>query len=476
MIDGRSWWRLGLPVALVASTLPLFAQAPAGLPPDLFVTRLQGGRGAPPAPSAAQQRPGELPPLPLTLLDERLQTADLDGPRRISLTVSRPLPLRDLLLLLVNGTPMSLVNDEAVDGTFVGDLKDLTMRQALEAVLFPRGLDYDVHETLIRVFPRKASTRLFDVNYLNLRRTWQRGLRSGVSVDPRQTPSAELTATVETDLFDELGKGVEALLSASGRMHMDRAAGLVQVTDFAERLDQVGVYVEAVQLRATRQIRIEAYLFDVTFPSGSAAAIDWNAVALRTNGSSRTAAGRGAAGLTVTDIESLKQAIAEQGTITMIASPRIVATNNEPAVMRAGTQSVFFESSSSTSEERSRTSQAGSVLEGLTLSVTAQIAADGIVQLHVAPTYASRAGQVKSHAGDTYPVLRISEADTIVRVRDGETIVLSGFLEDRETAKPATGFTAMFGGTSRATVKSELVILLTPTVVSPGIHAAVATR
>ena len=144
MIDGRSWWRLGLPVALVASTLPLFAQAPAGLPPDLFVTRLQGGRGAPPAPSAAQQRPGELPPLPLTLLDERLQTADLDGPRRISLTVSRPLPLRDLLLLLVNGTPMSLVNDEAVDGTFVGDLKDLTMRQALEAVLFPRGLDYDV--------------------------------------------------------------------------------------------------------------------------------------------------------------------------------------------------------------------------------------------------------------------------------------------------------------------------------------------
>ena len=281
---------------------------------------------------------------------------------------------------------------------------------------------------------------------------------------------------METDLFDELGKGVEALLSASGRMHMDRAAGLVQVTDFAERLDQVGVYVEAVQLRATRQIRIEAHLFDVTFPSGSAAAIDWNAVALRTNGSPRTAVGRGAAGLTVTDIESLKQAIAEQGTITMIASPRIVATNNEPAVMRTGTQSVFFESSSSTSEERSRMSQAGSVLEGLTLSVTAQIAADGIVQLHVAPTYASRAGQVKSHAGDTYPVLRISEADTIVRVRDGETIVLSGFLEDRETAKPATGFTAMFGGTSRATVKSELVILLTPTVVSPGIHAAVATR
>ncbi len=476
MIDGRSWWRLGLPVALVASTLPLLAQAPAGLPPDLFVTRLQGDRGAPPAPSAPQQRPVELPPLPLTLLDERLQTADLDGPRRISLTVSRPMPLRDLLLLLVNGTPMSLVNDEAVDGNFVGDLKDLTMRQALEAVLFPRGLDYDVQGTLVRVFPRKASTRLFTVDYLNMRRTSQREVRSTASVDARQTPSAELSATVETDLFDELGKGVEALLSASGRMHMDRAAGLVQVTDFADRLDRVGVYVEAVQLRATRQVRIEAHVFDVTFPSGSAAAIDWNAVALRTSGAPRTTGGRGAAGLTVTDVASLKQAIAEQGSITMIASPRIVATNNEPAVMRVGTQSVFVESSSAPEERSQRTSRVASVLEGLTLSVTAQIASDGIVQLHVAPTYASRAGQVKSHAGDTFPVLRISEADTIVRVRDGETIVLSGFLEDREAEKPAPGLAAMFGGASRTIVKSELVILLTPTVVSPGIHIAAAAR
>ena len=70
--------------------------------------------------------------------------------------------------------------EEGVDGSFSGALTNLTMRQALEAVLFPRGLDYDVQGSLVRVFPRKAATRLFDVNYLNLRRTWQRTVRSAV--------------------------------------------------------------------------------------------------------------------------------------------------------------------------------------------------------------------------------------------------------------------------------------------------------
>ena len=77
------------------------------------------------------------------------------------------------------------------------------------------------------------------------------------------------------------------------------------------------------------------------------------------------------------------------------------------------------------------------ILEGLTLTVTAQIASDGIVQLSVAPTYTEKTGQTKSAAGDIFPVLQVSEADTLVRVQDGDTVVISGFLQDRLRSKPA---------------------------------------
>lgn len=475
---GRSSWRLWEPMALAAFAVPLYAQAPAPRPPDLFVTRLQGPTGGGMAPGqAALPRPAELQSLPVTELDDRLRTAELDGPRRISLTVSKPMPLRDLLILLVNGTPLSLVNDEAVDGTFIGDLKDLTMRQALEAVLFPRSLDYDVQGTLVRVFPRRASTRLFNVNYVNVRRGWQRGVRSMVSADGSRLPAADLSSSSSADPFEELGNGVQALLSASGRMHLDRGAGLVQVTDFSDRLDQVGVYVEAVQLRATRQVRIEAHVFDVAFAAGGATSIDWKAVAARAGAAPRPSVGHGAAGLTVPDIDVLKKAIAEQGTVTMIAAPQIVAMNNEPAVMRVGTEVVYFEHAPS-AEEGSRQSgnHPAGVLEGLTLTVIAQISADGIVQLNVAPSYTSRSGPSKSSGAGTFPALRVSEADTLVRLRDGETVVLSGFLAEHEVAKPTTGLAAMFNAQSRTTVKSELVILLTPSIVTPGVPAASAAR
>jgi type II secretory pathway component GspD/PulD (secretin) len=483
-MDGESWRRKAGPLVLAACgtfTSLGVSQTTPPRPPDLPITRLEGaGAGAESSGILSQpavQRPGELPSLPITQLDERPRTADLDGPRRISLTVSRPMALRDVLALLFSATPLRVVFEEGVDGTFTGALTDLTMREALEAVLFPRGLDYDVQGTLIRVFPRKAATRLFDVNYLNFRRTWQRTVRSAISVSSPQAPAAEISTSIGSDLFDDLGKGVQSLLSESGRMHVDRSAGLVQVTDFADRLDQVGVYLEAVQLRATRQVRIDARIFQVTLRDPAATSIDWRAVASRLGASVRTAAGR-AVGMRIDDFDAVKTAIAEQGTVTMIAAPRVVAMNNEPAVMRAGTQGVYFTAASQIDQagRPERTFTPVSILEGLTLTVTAQIAADGIVHLSVAPTYAEKTGQSKSAAGDILPVLQVSEADTLVRVQDGDTVVISGFLQDRLQGKPGTGLAGFFGAQARETVKSELVILLTPVVVTAGNGSAAGGR
>ena len=159
---GRSLRRLAAPLVVVAvgaSALPPRVHAAAQRLRDRPVTRLAGSAGAgAAAQTALPQRPGTPPAVPATQLDDRSR-ADLDGPRLISLTLSKPQPLVSLLQLLVNDTPFSLVTEEGVAGNFVGELNDLTMRQALEAVLFPRDLDYDVQGTLIRVFPRKTSTR-----------------------------------------------------------------------------------------------------------------------------------------------------------------------------------------------------------------------------------------------------------------------------------------------------------------------------
>src|SRR5207248_9876604 len=110
---------------------------------------------APPAPRpVAAQASGRMPTLPLTQIDERLIAADLDN-RTFSLTLAQPVPIQDLLLLLVRGTSLSVIPDPTIGGSFVGDLKNVTVRQALNLILQPLGLEYSVARGFIRVFRRE---------------------------------------------------------------------------------------------------------------------------------------------------------------------------------------------------------------------------------------------------------------------------------------------------------------------------------
>ena len=78
----------------------------------------------------------------------------LDGPRTLSVSLPAPTPLATVLQRLFRGTAFSTVIPPSVQGTFSGDLRDVTLRQALEAILSPSGLGYDVRGTAIHIFPR----------------------------------------------------------------------------------------------------------------------------------------------------------------------------------------------------------------------------------------------------------------------------------------------------------------------------------
>ena len=104
-----------------------------------------------------------------------------------------------------------------------------------------------------------------------------------------------------------LATGVRTLLSEHATFNVDRKAGLLQVTDFPERLDRVSVYLDAVQDRVHRQVQIEARVIEVELNDEKAPGVDWSAVAARTGGRARPRAQRpprrpSLTGLRVTDV------------------------------------------------------------------------------------------------------------------------------------------------------------------------------
>jgi type IVB pilus formation R64 PilN family outer membrane protein len=451
---------------LAAATLGALLIQEGSLKP-LPVSGLGGRpRARAPQPAPPAGRP-QLPPLPVTGLDEPTR-AELDGGRTFSVRLAEPLGVRDLLLLLVRDTGFSVVVEPGADGLFVGELKDVTLRQALDLVVRPFGLEYAVQDHAIRVFRRQPETRFFDVNLAAERRSASRSvgassrLGSGTEVGTQST----LAARHEGDAFDDIAAGVRTLLSADGRFNLDRKAGLLQATDFPERLDRVRLYLEAVQARLHREVEIQARVLEIELKPELASGIDWNAALQKVSSTRFGAAGSPAAGSTAVlrllraDLETLLLALAEQGTVSTLAAPRVVTMNNEPALMRVGTDEVFFAAAANAAEPRA-------VSTGLTLAVVPQIAADGIVVLSLAPSLVSKTGDARSRDGERAPVVDVRAADTIVRVLEGETVVLSGMLRDREFTIVPEGLAGLFRRGEKRRAKTELVVLLTPTVVTP---------
>jgi type II secretory pathway component GspD/PulD (secretin) len=367
-----------------------------------------------------------MPTLPLTQLDERGPSADFDN-RTFTLTFAQPVPVRDLLLLLVRGTNLSLIPDPAITGSFIGELKNVTVRRALDSILPPFGLNYRVDGGFIRVFARERDTRIFDINYIAAERRATSTL--GRAANAGAVSSASVSTVTTSDLFADLTKGVQTLLSAQGAFNLDRKAGLLQVTDFPERLDRIADYLDAVEGRVQRQVALDARIVEIELKDATSTGVDWRVIADgMAAGSSTPAAAparRSLTGLRVTDLPRFMSLLGEQGTVNAIQNNRLVGLNNEPAIVRS---------------------------ETLTLSVTPQIASDGVVMLSLTPMLTTPA---------------IAESDTLARVADGETLVISGFTRNREVRERVNGGLrgGWFGRRTVVTQKRvEILILLTPKV------------
>jgi type II secretory pathway component GspD/PulD (secretin) len=373
----------------------------------------------------AQQPQPPMPTLPLTQLDERELAADLDN-RTFTLTFAQPVPVRELLLLLVRGTSLSIVPDPSISGTFIGELKNVTVRQALALILPPLALQYSVDGTFVRVFARAPETRIFDINYAATERT----ATATVGADGTARSAVMVSSSTKTDVFADLANGTRTLLSEHATFNVDRKAGLLQVTDFPERLDRVSVYLDAVHDRVLRQVQIDARVIEVELNDEKATGLDWSAVVADQAGDilpgRRPAVRPSLTGLRITDLPKLLASLAAQGTVSVISSPRLLTLNNEPAIVRT---------------------------DALTLSVTPQISPEAVI-LSLSPILKAPS---------------IAESDTIARMVDGETLAISGFTRDRETReRKSVGITG--GWLGRATVvrrkRIELIILLTPKIVS----------
>ncbi|MCC7546769.1 MAG: pilus (MSHA type) biogenesis protein MshL [Burkholderiales bacterium] len=187
------------------------------------------------------------------------------------------------------------------------------------------------------------------------------------------------------------------------------------------------------------------------------------------------------------DFAALLGFLETQGELQVLSSPRIATLNNQKAVLKVGTDEFFV-----TNITTNQTTTTGGAVQnspsitvqpffsGIALDVTPQIDANSQIILHVHPSVSQVIDKTKDIDLGDAGVFRlplassdIRETDTIVRVGDGNIVAIGGLMGEvsarGKSGLPWAGDLPVVGhafkNTNRRTQKTELVILLKPTII-----------
>ena len=448
----------------------------------------------------------------------------------------------DVLKLISKESGLNIAAGQNVRGTVTIFLKDVDIWDALRIVLETNGLAFEREGNLVKVmtdqdyerifgerFHEKTKMRVLPLQYsdaLNVSQSLnQVKTRVGrIVVDERANTLIlidiperidqmvdivhEIDVPAETRVFElnyanaeETKTKLEEIVTKGvGKIRLDKRTNKIVVTDTPKKLEEMQRIVDAFDER-TREVLIDAKIVQIELDDEYSLGVQWDAIFA---GIDAHAAGHfsvvgdiieasspstGSA-ITMGTLDSqgyklLFEALETIGRTEIVSSPRIAAMNNQEAKVLVGTRQPFVtETTTTPGTGASVTAESVTFVDvGVNLTVTPMITNDGYVLMKIKPEVSSLGTPIKTSKGNEIPVVSTSQAETNVLVKNGNTIVLAGLIENRKTQTdkqiPLLGRLPFVGGAFRSRTvgstslpeKKELVIFLTPTIMT-GSHEA----
>jgi MSHA type pilus biogenesis protein MshL len=237
-------------------------------------------------------------------------------PEKLFSFFARDASIQDVLLAFSRESDLNIVIDPEVSGKVTIDLKRVTLREALDAILFPLGWTYRIDGRFIQITRPQMETRLFTLNYISTKRTGKReiyastggGMQTGtlvgqqgaVSTGGARTGFSDLVSTDEMDIWVEIQRGLETIIFGSAderekaadkekatlarvdgkgkKLVINKSTGVIWVTDYPANLNKVASYLETMEGSSQRQVTIQAKIMEVILSNEYKAGINWKVI------------------------------------------------------------------------------------------------------------------------------------------------------------------------------------------------------
>jgi MSHA type pilus biogenesis protein MshL len=441
---------------------------------------------------------------------------------------ARNTPLRDVLYSVAQATSLNLVMEKDVNPEVpvTLTLTDVTAEEALGTIFSSVDYFYTIKNNLLIV--KSTTTKTFELGYPAVIQNYSTDLGgdivgagevsggggAGGGGGGGSAGTSNLKGAVSQksdsdksayDFWEVIDHSLKTILGSAPEQQyfINKLTGTIVVTATKKNLERVEQYLDVTRKVINRQVLVEAKIIEITLTDNLKFGLDWTAVINSAAAGTVTLGTQNFANvvpaispvfnITTTggDFNSVLNTIQDLGEVRVLSNPRVSIMNGQTSLLCVGRKQSFIAKSEKTITPGltgvlptiSFTVETGSVLSGIIIGIVPFISESGEISLTITPITSDLVRlTTQTFGGDSttgsvvidLPTVDIRELNTTVKVRNGQLVIIGGLISSKEQLQdqqvPVLGdvpwLGTLFKRRDKAMTKSELVVLLQPTIVS----------
>ena len=405
------------------------------------------------------------------------------------------------------------------------NINSMSLQEIFDILLKDNNLYYTFEDKVLKI--AGIDTKTFKIDYITSDRTGKAVLNASVQSSSSDTGSDaatdenQITTSESFNFWKDISKEILSIANAGSEKYVvkdpvvNQNAGLITVTGTKQQLDRIGKYLESIKKRLDKEVLIDVSIISVILDKTHSSGVDWtqfalavnnptgsgipslNGVSAGTNTGTFNAAGdqllhmgwNNAFSFTNTisfTMNGLMNFLKTQGISRVVSNPKILTLNNQQALITIGDNINYRipetapANTGGTITTTSYTNE--SIFVGILLNIMPQISDKNEIMLRINPSISSfkyaednvKQTQPREIAPDT----REKKLSTVVRVKNGDTIILGGLIgKSKDISKngiaglkelPILG--NLFKSEKITNNVSELIFVITPRIVNTKDH------
>lgn len=387
--------------------------------------------------------------------------------------------------------------------------KQANLNEIFDLLIKENNLHYDFNGKILRISTLKTQT--FKLGYITSVREGQSITKASVDARSRQSDYKSgdegavednmIKSSERFDFWQTIEKELLALLNAEAELEtkaviINPNAGLITINGTFNQLERAREYIQQLQNRLKKQVAINVSIIAVSLDKSHSSGINWQNFSIDFNSQNAQNSNSLISFQNTNDgnlfvknlgfnvglnLNSVMNFLSQNGKTKVLSNPKLVALNNQQAIISVGdTINYQVKESSKSTDSGTTVSEIYnnySIFIGILLNILPEISDDGKIMLRISPSLSNfkypRDNRRQSEPRVIAPDTIQKKLSTVVQMENNQTLVLGGLISHNESLDessinflskiPLLG--SLFKGSSQTQSSTEIVFIITPLII-----------